>query len=81
VQDVGSNRALSLKLIHALLAECLFQASDSPNETDKADWVKAGAYFATCYVTSLRGPEGRLFDLGGLIHFVDMDTDSTNIVL
>jgi hypothetical protein len=30
-----------------------------------------------CYLTSLRGPEGRLLDFGGLIQYVDMDSDST----
>jgi hypothetical protein len=55
-QDVRSNIALSVKLIHALLDECLVQSRNSPNEMDQADWVKASAYFATCYVTSLCGP-------------------------
>jgi hypothetical protein len=70
-----------VKLIHTLLTECLVQASESPNETDQADWVNVGAYFATCCMTSFRGPECQVLNLGGLIHFVDMDTDSTTIVL
>jgi hypothetical protein len=46
------------------VCEAKYKAAVSFDEA--ADWVVAGTYFATCYVCSLRGPEGLLVDLGVL---------------
>jgi hypothetical protein len=62
-QDWRPNTAISNVLLHKVLSysELKYKAAETFDET--ADWIVAGAYYATCYVCSLRGPEGLLVDL------------------
>ena len=80
-QDVRTNRALSLSLMHKLLDQCLQNAKTALVYDDKHTWAICGGYYASCYVASLRGPEGRLMDLGGLIEYRDAQPGTTVLVL
>jgi hypothetical protein len=72
-QDWRPNTAISNFLLHKLLSYCelKFEAAGTFDET--ADWVVAGTYYATCYVCSLRGPEGLLVDLAVLPEKIDQE--------
>jgi hypothetical protein len=59
-QDSRPNRG-----IKATLDMCLSLSEEALLQTQKRLWVKLGFYLAASYVTSLRGPEGRLLDLEG----------------
>jgi hypothetical protein len=61
-QDWRPNTALSNVLMHKLLEFCENQYKAAKSYDKTAEWIVAGTYFATCYVCSLRGPEGLLVD-------------------
>jgi hypothetical protein len=63
VQDYRPNRGIITDLIKATLDMCLSLSDEALAPTHKRLWVKLGFYLAASYVTSLRGPEGRLLDL------------------
>jgi hypothetical protein len=72
-QDWRPNTALSNVLMHKLLEFCesQYKAAESYDET--AEWIVAGTYFATCYVCSLRGPEGLLVDQAVLPEHIEQE--------
>jgi hypothetical protein len=80
-QDTRPNRAFSLSLLHLLLNQCLSNAKSSTVYANAHDWIICGAYFASCYVGSLRGPEGRFMDLAGLIEYWETIPGVTVLVL
>jgi hypothetical protein len=74
------NQAISIELVHALLAkvEEKVMASEEPDEG--ALWVTFGAHVVICFVVSLRGPEGLSLDLEGLDSMVNPVTQSHLII-
>lgn len=76
-QDVRTNRGLSVPLMHKLLDQCLQNAKSVKTYEEAHIWGICGSYYASCYVASLRGPEGRLMDLGGLIEYKDAQPGTT----
>jgi hypothetical protein len=80
-QDSRPNRGISTDLIKATLDMCLSLSDEALALTQKRLWVKVGFYLAASYVTSLRGPEGRLLDLEGMWAQKGVHLDSTVIAL
>ena len=68
-QDWRPNKAVTTKQMKLLLDWVLGQARESDSCLEKERWEVAGAYFAVCYTISLRGDEGLLLDLEGLLEF------------
>jgi hypothetical protein len=69
-QDWRPNRAISVEIMSKLLKQVRDNVKATTTNKDWERWVMAGTYFAFCYVVGLRGPEGLLADLEGLIeHF------------
>jgi hypothetical protein len=80
-QDSRPNRGISTDLIKATLDMCLSLSDEALALTQKQLWVKLGFYLAASYVTSLRGPEGRLLDLEGMWAQKGVHLDSTVLAL
>jgi hypothetical protein len=80
-QDSRPNRGISTDLIKATLDMCLSLSDEALVPTQKRLWVKLDFYLAASYVTSLRGPEGRLLDLEGMWAQKGVHPDSTVLVL
>jgi hypothetical protein len=64
------NQAISIELVHALLAKIEEKVLDSQEIDEGALWVTLSTYVAICFVVSLHGPEGLLLDLEGLDEMV-----------
>jgi hypothetical protein len=60
------NRGINTDLIKETLDMCLSLSDEALVPTQKRLWVNLGFYLAASYVTSLRGPEGRVLDLEGM---------------
>jgi hypothetical protein len=54
------NQAISIELVHALIARIEDKVMQSENLDEGALWITLGAYVAICFVVSLQGPEGLL---------------------
>jgi hypothetical protein len=80
-QDCRPNRGISTELIKASLDMCLILSEEAKVPAQKRTWVKTGFYLAASYVTSLRGPEGRLLDLEGMWSQRNLSPGSTVIAL
>jgi hypothetical protein len=80
-QDSRPNRGISTDLIKATFDMCLSLSDEALVPTQKRLWVKLGFYLAASYVTSLRGPEGRLMDLEGMWAQKGVHPDSTVLAL
>jgi hypothetical protein len=80
-QDSRPNRGISTDLIKATLDMCLSLSDKALAPTQKRLWVKLGFNLAASYVTSLRGPEGRLLDLEGMWAQKGVHLDSTVLAL
>jgi hypothetical protein len=52
------NQAISIKLIHALIARFKDKVMQFENPDEGALWIILGAYVVIYFVVSLRGPEG-----------------------
>lgn len=62
------NNALSTKLLHKLLEDVELQIQENVDELTINLWVVFSAYATASYTLSLRGNEGLLLDLEGLIN-------------
>ena len=60
------NAAMSIELLLNLIELVEDKILTSSDSTEIHDWIVFSAYVTVSYVISLRGPEGRLLDLGGL---------------
>jgi hypothetical protein len=74
-QDWRPNTAISNELLHEQLSFCETKFKTAKTYDEVADWIVAGTYFATCYVCSLRGPEGLLVDLSVLTLSINQERD------
>ena len=74
-QDWRPNKAISMEIMGALLTAVEQRATGAVDNKSRFQWTMAGAYFCFCYVLSLRGSEGLLVDLEGLIKFDDPGRD------
>jgi hypothetical protein len=68
-QDHRPNKGLTVNLVLAVLEECEQRIFNAPSLEDANRWTVFGTYVAISYVMSLRGNEGVLLDLQGLIEF------------
>ena len=81
-QDWRPNQAISVNLVHELLANCERRAMEASEVREtQHKWVMAGGYFCICYVLSLRSPEGLMADLEGLVHYFSRETENVIIPL
>ena len=80
-QDWRPNKAISTEIMSALLSTVEQRAMGAVDIKSRFRWTMAGAYFCFCYVLSLRGSEGLLVDLEGLIEFDDPVIDYVVIPL
>ena len=80
-QDWRPNQAISLEIVHDLLASCERRATESTERSDVHKWVLAGAYFCICFVLSLRSPEGLMADVEGLIQFFPRESENVVVPL
>ena len=80
-QDWRPNQAISIELMHHLLAKTESRVRQAVDVVTKHKWVLGGGYFALCFVLSLRSPEGLMTDLEGLLHFHDEAEDNVVIPL
>ena len=78
-QDWRPNQAISIELMHLLLARTELRVRTSLSEEERDKWLLAGGYFCICYVLSLRSPEGLMLDLEGLIE-KNGDTESDVVI-
>jgi hypothetical protein len=66
-QDWRPDKAITPEIMKSLMTKIEERLeSKTLDASYRRRLVMAGAYFAICYVDSLRGPEGLLLDLGGL---------------
>ena len=73
-QDSRPNRALSSELMTELLSSVERKAVSAVSDSERHQWVMAGAYFCFSYVLTLRGSEGLLTDPEGMEeHFASRD--------
>jgi hypothetical protein len=75
-QDWRPDMAISNVLLHELLSYCETRFKSAKTFDGVAEWIVAGTYFATCYVCSLRGPEGLLVDLAVLSQSINQEDDN-----
>jgi hypothetical protein len=80
-KDYHPNRDIVTDLIKALLDMWLTLSEKATVPAQNIMWVKTGFYLAASYVTSLRGPEGRLLDLEGMWSQRNLSPGSTVIAL
>ena len=66
-QDWRPDEAISPKLMKALTNLLSRRVSRSRTPKEAAKWVTARAYFVCLYVFSLRGPEGLLIEMEGVL--------------
>ena len=68
-QDWRPNRALSTKLLLKISSKANEKSRISDYKSERYMWLVFLVYTMICYVTSLRGVEGFLLDLDGLIRY------------
>jgi hypothetical protein len=66
-QDWRPNQAMSQDLLHEVLKVATLWIADAVTTRDHNRWIVFHAYVVVTYVVSLRGSEGLLLDLAGLI--------------
>jgi hypothetical protein len=66
-QDWRPNQAMSQDLLHKVLMVASLWIADAVTTRDHNRWIVFHAYVVVTYVVSLRGSEGLLLDLAGLI--------------
>lgn len=66
-QDWRPNKAMGNLLILKLLRRVFSRKQNAESEVEKERWLTFGAYICTTYVLSLRGVEGLLVDVTGMI--------------
>ena len=65
--QTNTNKAMSTVLLRALFRKIENKISEASSGQDRHKWSIFAAYAAVCYVISLRGNEGFLLDLAGII--------------
>jgi hypothetical protein len=78
-QDWRPNKALGTELIRVLLDK-VEQRRHGSGDRDQWTWMIFGAYVAITYTLSLRGVEGLLLDLGGLVKHSSKGGDTYVII-
>jgi hypothetical protein len=66
-QDWRPNQAMSQDLLHKVLKVASLRIADAVTTRDHNQWIVFHAYVVVTYVVSLRGSEGLILDLAGLI--------------
>ena len=68
-QETRQNQALSTQLVKCVLEYGEEKRNEEDDPLVMTKWAKAGAQCAISYVLSLRGNEGILVDIEGLLHY------------
>ena len=75
-QEWMPNKAFNTPLPKRFIREVEDQIAHSTDEDETHEWIVFSAYITTCYVISLRGNEGFLLDLDGLVrHWTKAEQD------
>lgn len=80
-QDWRPNQAISVEMMHMLLRKTEDRVRSASETEERSKWIFRGGYFVICYVLSLRGPEGLMADLEGLIRFHDEESPEVVVPL
>lgn len=78
--EVRRNKALSTKLLKALIRKVEEKIRESIDREEEHRWIVFSCYVAVCYAVSLKGNEGFLFDLHGLIKYWDEGSSNHFII-
>jgi hypothetical protein len=79
-QDWRPNKAFSIDLITTTLEMITIRIAEATTPVMKHKWIVFGTYLVTTYVMSLRGIEGLLLDIAGLLEHLDKGDDSYFII-
>jgi hypothetical protein len=79
-QDWRPNKGLSTELIIEVLARVSSRVEGATSEEDSWNWLVFGTYMVVTYVLSLRGAEGLLLDLVGLLSYENKGGDNYLII-
>jgi hypothetical protein len=79
-QDWRPNQAMSQDLLHKVLKVAGLRIEDAVTTRDHNRWIVFHAYVVVTYVVSLRGSEGLLLDLAGLIRQWEKG-DGTSVII
>ena len=80
-QDWRPDQAITPELMIALLDHLEHLIINATRQEDAYFMVMAGAYFITCFILSLRGPEGLLLDLEGILKHGDAQSHKDCVVI
>lgn len=79
-QDWRPNKAFSIHLILEIIIAVELKISDALTLESKHNWIVFGTYFVVTYVLSLRGVEGLLLDIEGLLQYRSKGDNSYFII-
>jgi hypothetical protein len=79
-QDWRPNKAMSTELVVKLLRQVAHRMETSLGSEEQFKWLSFGTYSVISYVLSLRGPEGLLVDLEGMLKYEEKGGDRYFIV-
>lgn len=79
-QDWRPNKAFSVDLVVHTLELTKAKIAESRNADKQHDWIVFGAYFALTYVMSLRGVEGLLLDISGMLEHLNKGDETYFII-
>ena len=80
-QDWRPDQAITPELMIALLDHLEHLIINASRQEDSYFMIMAGAYFITCFVLSLRGPEGLLLNLEGILKHGDAQSHKDCVVI
>jgi len=80
-QDWRPNQGFSTDLLLVLIRKAEEEILSAENEDDKHLWIVFVTYVVVTYVISLRGPEGFLLDIRGLLKYWREENDYVIIAL
>ena len=79
-QNWRPNQALSIELLLQVLRKIENRVVNVSTPRERRRWFVFSAYDVICYVISLRGVEGFLLDLAGLIHYWSTSRKNYDII-
>jgi hypothetical protein len=79
-QDWCPNKGLRTELLVAMLEKTKQRIQEAASTAEQWPWVAFGAYSVLAYMLSLRGVEGLLVDLGGMLRYASKGDDRYLVV-
>jgi hypothetical protein len=80
-QDWRPNKALSTQLLKLVISVVERKIDDSSSRQEEENWIVFGTYVVITYVVSLRGSEGLLLDLKGLLEHTPKENNPTYFLI